>query len=170
MDMALDILKRLNTTGINAEQLASAKAYTEGLYPTSQLETADQLESVLGDIELYGLNRGEVDDLFSRIDAVTLERANAVAKKWYGQDQLTFVILGNASGIRDVVKKYAPDKGSLRERSRVLNHRPGRQRLYQRSSGSARTSARKPRKWTGTSTRPQTGSDWLARGRVRFSN
>jgi predicted Zn-dependent peptidase len=108
MDMSLDILKRLTTTGISAEQLASVKAYVKGLYPTSQLETADQVETVLGDIELFGLNKGEVDDLFSRIDAVTLERANAVAKKWYGQDKLTFVVLGNASKIRDAVKKYAP--------------------------------------------------------------
>jgi predicted Zn-dependent peptidase len=108
MDMALDILKRLTTTGITAEQLSSVKAYVKGLYPTSQLETADQVETVLGDIELFGLNKGEVDDLFSRIDAVTLERANAVAKKWYGQDKLTFVVLGNASKIRDAVKKYAP--------------------------------------------------------------
>jgi zinc protease len=123
MDMALDILKQLKTTGINADQLASVKAYVKGLYPTSQLETADQIEGVLGDIELFGLNRGEVDDLFSRIDAVTLERANAVAKKWYGQDQLTFVVLGNASKIRDVVKKFAPSVLELSVKSPGFNAR-----------------------------------------------
>jgi predicted Zn-dependent peptidase len=63
---------------------------------------------MLGDIEIFGLNRGEVDDLFSRIDAVTLERANAVAKKYYKTGDLTFVVLGNAAKIRDAVKKYAP--------------------------------------------------------------
>jgi len=110
MDMALDVLKRLNATGIDAAQLASVKAYVKGLYPTRELETADQVESVLGDIELFGLNRGEVDDLFSRIDAVTVERANAVARKWYGQGQLTFVVLGNAAKIREAVKKYAPSQ------------------------------------------------------------
>jgi zinc protease len=108
MDMALDILKRLSQTGITADQLASVKAYVKGTYPTQALETPDQLANVLGDIEVFGLNRGEVDDLFSRIDAVTLERANAVAKKWYRADNLTFVVLGNASKIRDTVKKYAP--------------------------------------------------------------
>ena len=108
MDMALSVLKRLNENGITAEQLASVKAYVKGEYPTQSLETADQLANVLGDIEVFGLNRGEVDDLFSRIDAVTLDRANALAKKWYRQDNLTFVVLGNASKIREVVKKYAP--------------------------------------------------------------
>ena len=39
---------------------------------------------------------------------MTLERANAAAKKWYRPEDLTFVLLGNAGKIRDSVKKYAP--------------------------------------------------------------
>jgi predicted Zn-dependent peptidase len=98
----------MNEKGITAEQLASVKAYVKGTYPRQNLETSDQLANVLGDMEIFGLNKGEVDDLFSRIDSVTLERANATAKKWYKADSLTFVVLGNASKIRDSVKKYAP--------------------------------------------------------------
>jgi predicted Zn-dependent peptidase len=108
MDLALDVLKRMNAKGITAEQLASVKAYVKGTYPRQALETSEQLAAVVGDIELFGLNRGEVDDLFSRIDAVTLEQANAVAKKHFRTENLTFVVLGNASKIRDAVKKYAP--------------------------------------------------------------
>ncbi|MDQ1473691.1 MAG: zinc protease [Bryobacterales bacterium] len=108
IDMALDVLKQLNEKAITAAQLDSVKAYVKGTYPTQALETPDQLANVLGDIEVFGLNRGEVDDLFSRIDAVTVERANAVAKKYYRQQDLTFVVLGSASKIRDVVQKYAP--------------------------------------------------------------
>ena len=107
MDLALDVLKRMNANGITAEQLASVKAYVKGTYPRQALETSDQLANVLGDIELYGLNKGEVDDLFSRIDAVTLEQANAAVKKHFKPDNLTFVVLGNAAKIRDSVKKYA---------------------------------------------------------------
>jgi predicted Zn-dependent peptidase len=101
-------LKRLNEKGITADQLASVKAYVKGTYPTHNLETSEQLANLLGDMEIFGLNKGEVDDLFSRIDAVTLERANAVAKKWYRSDNLTFVVLGNAAKIRESVAKYAP--------------------------------------------------------------
>jgi predicted Zn-dependent peptidase len=108
MDLALAVLKRLNEKGITREQLASVKAYVKGLYPTQNLETSDQLASVAGDMEIFGLNKGEVDDLFSRIDSVTVERANAAARKWYSSDSLTFVVLGNASKIRDSIKKYAP--------------------------------------------------------------
>jgi predicted Zn-dependent peptidase len=108
MDLALDVLKQINTNGVSAEQLASAKAYVMGTYPRQALETSDQLANVLGEMELFGLNRGEVDDMFSRINAVTLEQANATAKKHFRPENLTFVVLGNASKIRDAVKKYAP--------------------------------------------------------------
>jgi len=108
IDMALDVLKRLGEKGITAEQLASVKAYVKGTYPPSRLQTADQLAAILGEFELYGLGRGEVDDYFSRIDAVTLDQANAVARKYYRSNNLTFVLLGNAAKIREAAGKYAP--------------------------------------------------------------
>ncbi len=108
IDLALEVLNRLVTKGITADQLASAKAYVKGTYPPQHLETSDQTAAMVSDIELFGLNRGEVDDLFSRIDAVTVEHANAIAKKYYGGNDLVFVVMGNAAKIRDVVKKYAP--------------------------------------------------------------
>lgn len=108
IDMALDVLKKLVADGINADQLASAKAYMKGGFPTRRLETADQLANVLGELELYGLNKGEIDDYFSRIDAVNLEEANAIAHKYYRDANLQFCVLGNASKIESVVKKYAP--------------------------------------------------------------
>ncbi len=108
IDMALSVLKRIREHGITAEQLASAKAYMKGIYPTQRLETADQLASVIGEMELFGLGREEVDQLFSRIDAVTLAQANEVVRRYYRSDNLTFVVLGNAAKIRTAVAAYAP--------------------------------------------------------------
>jgi predicted Zn-dependent peptidase len=107
IDMALEVLKRFNEKGITAEQLASAKAYVKGLYPTRRLETMDQLASLIGEIELYGLGRDEVDGYFGRIDAITLDQANAIIKTYYRTDKLTLVILGAADKIREQVKKYS---------------------------------------------------------------
>jgi zinc protease len=109
MDLALAILKRLRTQGIDAEQLQSAKNYIKGNFPTESLETADQIANILGEIEIYDLNRGEVDDLFSRIDSVTVAQANALAKKYYVEDNLQFLVIGAASKIQDTLKKYAPN-------------------------------------------------------------
>jgi len=108
IDMALDVLKRLTAKGLNAEQLASAKAYIKGGFPTERLETAGQVAATLAELELFGLSKGEIDDLFARIDAVSLEQANAIAKKYYRGENLQFVLIGNASKIQDAVKKYAP--------------------------------------------------------------
>jgi DNA-directed RNA polymerase len=108
IDMALGLVKRLGEQGINAEQLASAKAYLKGLYPTQRLETSDQLAETLRELEIYGLDRSEVDQLFGRIDGVALQTANAVARKYYQTSGLTFVLLGNAAKVRSAAGKYAP--------------------------------------------------------------
>ena len=106
IDMALDVLKSLGDKGLTADQLTSVKAYVKGEYPTRTVQTADQIANVLAEMELYGLGRDEVDQYFARIDAVTLDQANAVARKYYRTDNLTLVLLGNAAKIRDVAKKY----------------------------------------------------------------
>ncbi len=108
IDLALSVLKRLRDKGIDAQQLKSAKNYIKGNFPTDRLETADQLADVIGEIEFYSLNKGEIDDLFSRIDAVTLDQANALARKYYSDANLQFCLIGAASKIQDSVKKYAP--------------------------------------------------------------
>jgi predicted Zn-dependent peptidase len=106
VDITLGLLKKLAEKGLDEAQLKSAKAYVKGTFAVERLETSDQLVETLGDIELFGLNRGEVDDYFSRIDAVTVAKANEVARKYYRGDGLVFTLLGNAAKIREAVKKY----------------------------------------------------------------
>jgi predicted Zn-dependent peptidase len=108
IDMAISLMKKLGENGITAEQLSSAKSYVKGIYPSEQLETPDQLADILADIELFGLNRGEVDDLFSRIDSVTVEQANEVARKYFLTDRIALLLVGNAGQIAGDVKKYDP--------------------------------------------------------------
>ncbi len=108
IDLALDVLKRLREKGITAAQLASAKAYTKGTYPPRTVQTADQIATVLGEMELFGLGRDEVDGFFDRVDGVTLEQANQAIRKYYGTENLTFVLLGNAAKIRTAAAKYGP--------------------------------------------------------------
>ena len=109
IDMALDVLKKFHDDGITAEQLASVKAYVKGLYPRQRLETSGQLAEILGELELFGLDRSEIDSLFARIDALTLDQADAIIRKYYRPENLTFVLLGNAAKIRDAARKYAPN-------------------------------------------------------------
>jgi len=107
IDMALDVLRQLRTKGIDAEMLASVKAYIKGEFPTQELETSQQLVRVIGDLELYDLNADEINQFYQRIDAVTLEQANAVAKKYYTDANLQFCLVGPAAKIKPAVAKYA---------------------------------------------------------------
>jgi predicted Zn-dependent peptidase len=105
--LAVEVLTRFREKGITEEQLASAKAYVKGTFPPSSLETPAQIAQLLGDLELHGLRRGEIDDFFSRIDAVTLAQANAAIQKHYTAGRLQFCLVGNAAKIEAEVRGFA---------------------------------------------------------------
>jgi len=106
MDMALDVLKKLHSDGVNAEQLASAKSYIKGQFPPS-LETSGQLARVIARHEFLGLDDSEVNLLDQHIDAVTPEVAKRIIAKHFPLENLTFVLIGKSAEIAPMVKKYA---------------------------------------------------------------
>jgi len=108
LDMALAVLKELHEKGVSEEQLASAKNYIKGQFPT-RIETNDQLAGLLADLELYGLGRGEVDELYARVDAVTAADARRVIKQHFPLENLVFTLIGKSSEIAPLAKKYATD-------------------------------------------------------------
>jgi predicted Zn-dependent peptidase len=106
IDLALQVLQKLHTNGVTAEQLASAKSYIKGQYPPT-IETAGQLVRRIVVNEFYGLGDDEVNQLEARLDAVTPAIAKQVIEKHFPLDNLVFVLIGNASAIGPAVKKYA---------------------------------------------------------------
>jgi len=106
IDLALQVLDNLHKNGLTPEQLASAKSYLKGQYPPS-IETSAQLARRIALNEFYGFTDDEVNQLEARIDAVTPEIARRVIEKHFPADNLVFVLIGKASEIRPVVKKYA---------------------------------------------------------------
>ncbi len=108
LDLTLDTLRRFAHEGIAPDQLAAARAYIEAGYPPDHLQTADQLADLLGDLEVYGLDRHEVDTLFARLNAVTVEEANRVLRKYYGEPYRVLIVLGRAEALRSGLRRYAP--------------------------------------------------------------
>jgi zinc protease len=106
MDLALEVLKKLHTDGVSAEQLASAKSYMKGQFPPS-IETSGQLAGVIARHEFYGLGDDEVNERSKRIDAVTPEIAKQVIAKHFPLENLTFVLIGKSAEIGPAVKKFA---------------------------------------------------------------
>lgn len=106
IDRTLDILKRLHEKGISEEELKSAKTYIKGLFPTS-LETTDQLAATIAQLEFYGLDESDINTIYAKVDAMTLADAQRIIKQHFPLDNLVFVLIGKASEIQSIAKKYA---------------------------------------------------------------
>ncbi len=107
IDLTLEVVKRLQEKGITEEELQSAKSYIKGQYPP-RIETSDALAGLLTQLELYGLDENEVNNYYARIDAMDMATAKRVIKQYFLSDDLVFVLVGKASEIEPVAKKYAP--------------------------------------------------------------
>ena len=107
LDLALATLARLHEQGVTAEELASAKNFVKGQFPDS-VETSEQLGARLAELAYYGLDESELTEFAAKIDAVTLDDARRVIRQYFPQENLVFVVVGKASEIGSVVKKYAP--------------------------------------------------------------
>jgi predicted Zn-dependent peptidase len=107
MDLTLEVLQSLHEKGFTQDDLELAKNYIKGQFPPT-IETSEQLASQLAQLEFYGLDEREINDLYPRIDAMTLADAQRVIREYYPLDNLVFVVIGKASEIGTVVRKYAP--------------------------------------------------------------
>jgi predicted Zn-dependent peptidase len=107
LDKTLEVLQQLHDQGITEEQLKSAKNYIQGQFPPT-IETAGQLAELVAELEFYGLDRREIDDLYAKINAMTVADAQRVIKQYYPVDNLVFVLIGKSSEIAPALKKYAP--------------------------------------------------------------
>ena len=108
VDLALEVYAKLKGDALDPTMLESGIAYVSGQFPT-QLETATQWAGQLALLEFYGLDRNYVEGYGPALAAVTLDGAARVTAEVYPRSEdLVFVFIGDASAIRDVVKKYGP--------------------------------------------------------------
>lgn len=105
IDMALEVLDRLHTKGIDGKTLESAKNYLVGQFPP-KFETAGQLASLLTTMFVYGLDDTFINDFEKRVDGIDVETAREIVGKYFPRRNLQFVLIGKASEIRESVKKY----------------------------------------------------------------
>ncbi|MBS1790704.1 MAG: insulinase family protein [Acidobacteria bacterium] len=106
IDMTLDILKRLHEKGITEEDLNSAKNYIKGQYPP-RIETTDQQANLMAQLEFYGLDERDINEYYAKIDSMTLADAQRIIKQYFPLENLVFVLIGKASEIEPVARKYA---------------------------------------------------------------
>lgn len=116
IDLALKVLDRLHTEGIDSVTLASAKNYIKGQFPPDY-ETSGDLAGLLTTMFFYGLDDSYINDFEKNVDEMTVEDANKIADRYFPKENLQFVLIGKADEIRDRVKKY----GEVTEKNIVEN-------------------------------------------------
>lgn len=105
IDMALDVLDSLHTSGVNKKVLESAKNYVKGSFPT-RYERNSSLAALLTSMFIYKYNESFINNFTKNVDNLTVAKVKQVVKKYFPKDNLQFVLVGKASAIRDKVKKY----------------------------------------------------------------
>ncbi len=105
IDLALQVMNRLHTTGITEKVLNSAKSYIKGQFPPDY-ETSGALANLLTSMFYYVFDDSYINNFEKKVDGMTVTRANEIAKKYFPKDNLQFVIVGKTSEIKDTVKKY----------------------------------------------------------------
>lgn len=104
IELALAVYRKFTAEGITQAELDSARTYIQGQYAPDAVQTPDQVAELVLSLDSEGLPRDLVDGYFPRLDALTLEVVNRVIKGRFPRTGLSWVVIGQAEALRDVVK------------------------------------------------------------------
>jgi zinc protease len=108
MDRTIEVVNTAHANGFTEEQLTSAKNSIAGSLPP-QLETSQELASVLARNELYGITRDQFNQNLAAIQKTTVvDEKRVLAQDFPTADNLVIVVIGKASDVGSAMSKYAP--------------------------------------------------------------
>ncbi len=105
LDLALKTYKAFVKNGVDTATLDSAKAYVKGLFPP-RYETTDALAGLLIEIWTYDLTDAIINNFETEVNNLTVDRANELIKKYFPTENPDILLIGQASKIQDIAKKY----------------------------------------------------------------
>ncbi len=105
IDLMLKTYQRLWEKGIDEAMLASAKAYVKGQFPPDY-ETAEDLAGLLSDMYVYDVNEDFINQFNERVNTLDGETVKSIIQRHFPREHLQFVVIGQASAIKDVVSQY----------------------------------------------------------------
>jgi zinc protease len=91
----VDEIARLQREPVSFRELASAKDYLAGSFPLT-IETPDEIAAQVLNVLFYGLPLSEIEDYRERVNAITPEDIQRVARQYLRPDRLSVVLVGNA--------------------------------------------------------------------------
>ncbi|SMC73804.1 M16 family metallopeptidase [Cellulophaga tyrosinoxydans] len=105
IDLALETYKKLHTKGLDEEILTSAKNYVKGQFPPDY-ETNSALSILLTDMYIYDFDESYINTFTKQVDALNTQKAAELIQKYFPKDNFQFVLIGKASEIGELAKKY----------------------------------------------------------------
>ncbi|MDP2304313.1 MAG: pitrilysin family protein [Ignavibacteria bacterium] len=105
IDLALEVIDRLHTKGVDEKTLQSAKNYIKGQFPP-RFETNSYLASFLSEMAVYGYDENYVNSFEKNVDQLTTDKVKEVISKYFPKNNLQFVLIGKASELREKATKY----------------------------------------------------------------
>jgi zinc protease len=94
-------MARFASEGVTEMELADAKTYLTGSFPLS-LDSNSKIAGALNGFQRAGLGPEYVTERNGLIEAVTMERVNEVAARYYTPDELVIVIAGTPAPAEEV--------------------------------------------------------------------
>jgi len=94
--LIVDEFWRLQRERVGERELADAKAYMTGSFPLT-IETPDSIAMQVVNVVFYGLPVEQLQTFRDRVNAVTVDDIQRVAREYLRPDRLSVVLVGNAA-------------------------------------------------------------------------
>ncbi|HEX2309125.1 MAG TPA: pitrilysin family protein [Vicinamibacterales bacterium] len=93
--LMVDEFQKLQRERVQERELAAAQAYLAGNFPLT-IETPDAIAAQVLDVLFYGLPLGEIESYRERVNAITADDIQRVARQYLKPDRLSVVLVGDA--------------------------------------------------------------------------
>jgi zinc protease len=99
----VDEITRLQRERVNERELADAQAYLAGSFPLT-IETPDAIAAQVLNALFYELPLSDLETYRDRVNAVTPDDIQRVAREYLRPDRLAVVLVGDAARFKDLLK------------------------------------------------------------------
>lgn len=103
LDATFALLKKTVQSGFTPGELASHKSALSGRFAI-ELQTPEALAAELAEIAYYGLPDDTLQNYLLKVNAVSLEDVNRIAKTYFSPDALSIVLVAPAAKVKEPLK------------------------------------------------------------------
>ncbi len=101
-------LNRIGNEPVSQKEIADAKSYLTGVFPI-RLETQEGLTDQLVQIKMLNLPIDYLETYRDRVQAVTVEEMQRVAREYVKPDEAAMIVVGDGALVLDQMKPYCED-------------------------------------------------------------